>query len=311
MVAVSVVIPLYNKEQYIERTIMSILSQTFQDFEIIIVDDGSTDGSVERAETWADDRIKVLKMEHKGASAARNKGILAATAELITFIDADDEWKPGFLEKIIYLKDKYPECGAYATSYEIVLPTKKKIIPSIYQTPEKWEGIFTNYVEKTLKDLPIISSAIAVRKQVFDKIGLFKEGEPLGEDQDMWLRIGMNYSIAYINESYAIYYRGLENSVCMDLTILNRYPIIYSLENLLHKEEFPYIDLYLSKLKLDYSKRLLEANKLDSAWQELQYTKANIYKWQKIKLWLFYYWKKISNKYSFTQKSIIKNARKL
>lgn len=126
MVAVSVVIPLYNKEQYIERTIISILSQTFQDFEIIIVDDGSTDGSVERAETWADDRIKVLKMEHKGASAARNKGILAATAELITFIDADDEWKPGFLEKIIYLKDKYPECGAYATSYEIVLPTKRK-----------------------------------------------------------------------------------------------------------------------------------------------------------------------------------------
>lgn len=308
MVAVSVVIPLYNKEQYIERTIMSIISQTFQDFEIIIVDDGSTDGSVVKAETWIDNRITVLKMEHKGASAARNKGILAAKAELITFIDADDEWKPQFLEKIMDLKEKYPECGAFATSYEIRLPTQKKIIPSIYQTPEKWEGVFTNYVEKTLKDLPIISSAIAVRKQVFQEIGLFKEGEPLGEDQDMWLRIGMNYPIAYKNDSYAIYYRGLENSVCMDLTILNRYPIIYSLENLFRKEQMPYIDLYLSKLKLDYSKRLLEANKLDSAWEELHHTEAKVYKWEKAKLWLLYYWKRIINKYSFHTKNYKKEC---
>ncbi|WP_312097715.1 glycosyltransferase family A protein [Niallia sp.] len=308
MVAVSVVIPLYNKAPYIERTIMSILSQTFQDFEIIIVDDGSTDGSAEKAETWIDDRISVRKMEHKGASAARNEGILASTADLITFIDADDEWKPRFLETIIHLQDKYPECGAYATSYEIQLPTRKKTFPTIYQTPVQWEGVFTNYVEKTLKDLPIISSAIAVRKKVFEEIGLFKEGEPLGEDQDMWLRIGMNYPIAYKNESYAIYYRGLENSVCTDLTILNRYPIIYSLENLLHKEEMPYIDLYLSKLKLDYSKRLLEANQLESAWEELQQTDAKVYRWEKTKLWMFYYWKKIINKYSFHTKKYNKEC---
>ena len=308
MVAVSVVIPLYNKARYIERTIMSILSQTFQDFEIIIVDDGSTDGSAERAETWIDDRISVRKMEHKGASAARNEGILASNANLITFIDADDEWKPRFLETIIHLQDMYPECGAYATSYEIQLPTKKEIIPSIYQTPVKWEGIFTNYVEKTLKDLPIISSAIAVKKQVFEEIGLFKVGEPLGEDQDMWLRIGVNYPIAYKNESHAIYYRGLENSVCADLTILNRYPIIYSLENLLHKEEMPYIDLYLSKLKLDYSKRLLEANQLDSAREELQQTDAKVFKWKKVKLWMCYYWKKVINKYSFYSKKYNKES---
>ncbi|HEO8420469.1 TPA: glycosyltransferase family 2 protein [Yersinia enterocolitica] len=308
MVAVSVVIPLYNKEQYIERTIMSILSQTFQDFEIIIVDDGSTDGSVEKAEAWIDNRITVRRMEHKGASAARNEGILAATADLITFIDADDEWKPRFLENIIHLKNKYPYCGAYATSYEIQLPSKKKIIPTIYETPEKWEGVFTNYVEKTLKDLPIISSAVAVQKEVFKEIGLFKEGEPLGEDQDMWLRIGLNYPIAYKNESFAIYYRGLENSVCMDLSILNRYPIIDYLERLLHKENLPYIDVYLSKLKLDYSKRLLEANQLDSAWKELHHTKAKVYKWEKIKLWMLYYWKKIINKYSFHSKKYNKEC---
>jgi len=308
MVAVSVVIPLYNKEQYIERTIMSILSQTFQDFEIVIVDDGSTDGSVEKAEAWIDNRISVRRMEHKGASAARNEGILAATADLITFIDADDEWKPRFLENVIDLKNKYPYCGAYATSYEIQLPSKKKIIPTIYETPEKWEGVFTNYVEKTLRDLPIISSAVAVRKEVFKEIGLFKEGEPLGEDQDMWLRIGMNYPIAYKNESFAIYYRGLENSVCMDLSILNRYPIIDYLERVLHKENIPYFDIYLSKLKLDYSKRLIEANRLDSAWVELQQTNAKVYKWEKIKLWMLYYWKKIANKFSFHSKKYNKEC---
>ncbi|SLK37154.1 glycosyl transferase [Mycobacteroides abscessus subsp. abscessus] len=308
MVAVSVVIPLYNKEQYIERTIMSILSQTFQDFEIIIVDDGSTDSSVEKAEAWIDNRITVRRMEHKGASAARNEGIRVATADLITFIDADDEWKPRFLENIIYLKNKYPYCGTYATSYEIQLPSKKKIIPTIYETPENWEGVFTNYVERTLKDLPIISSAVAVRKEVFKEIGLFKEGEPLGEDQDMWLRIGLNYPIAYKNESFAIYYRGLENSVCMDLSILNRYSIIDYLERLLHKENLPYIDVYLSKLKLDYSKRLLEANQLDSAWEELHHTKAKVYKWEKIKLWMLYYWKKIAIKYSFHSKKYNKEC---
>ena len=114
----SIVIPLYNKENLIEYSIRSILSQTFQDFEIIVVNDGSTDNSVSIAESVMDSRIRIINQTNAGVSAARNRGIKEARYNLIAFMDADDEWKPDYLDTQYRLIQKYPECSVFACNYE-------------------------------------------------------------------------------------------------------------------------------------------------------------------------------------------------
>ena len=119
---ISVVIPLYNKEKQIKRTLQSVLTQTFQDFEIVIVNDGSTDNSTIEVEKIKDSRIRLIHQENAGVSAARNKGIEEAKYELIALLDADDEWKNKYLEVQYDLYKKYPKCDIFACNYEFVFP---------------------------------------------------------------------------------------------------------------------------------------------------------------------------------------------
>src|SRR5690606_35592492 len=112
------IIPLYNKERHIKSTIESVLAQTFQDFEIIIVNDGSTDNSEALVNSISDPRIKYFKQENKGVSTARNFGIEKSSAKLIAFLDADDYWYPNHLNHLKTLFETFPGCGIYATGYE-------------------------------------------------------------------------------------------------------------------------------------------------------------------------------------------------
>ncbi|NLZ30356.1 MAG: glycosyltransferase family 2 protein, partial [Methanomicrobiales archaeon] len=117
MPEVSVVIPLYNKAPYIARALSSIIAQTRQDFEVIVIDDGSTDGGEEIVRGFDDPRIRVIRQENRGVSAARNRGIEAARADFIAFLDADDEWMPTHLGALLRLRGRYPRAGAYGTAY--------------------------------------------------------------------------------------------------------------------------------------------------------------------------------------------------
>ncbi|PEL95302.1 glycosyl transferase family 2 [Bacillus cereus] len=296
MCLISIVIPLYNKELYIERAIQSVLSQTIQDFEIIIIDDGSIDNSVEKAKKFYDPRVQLIPQIHAGASAARNKGIQVAKADVIAFLDADDEWQPTFLETILRLVDNYPSAVAYATSYKIILTNGKQLTPKIKGIPRSpWKGVIPNYFESTLGDLPIISSAIAIQKSIFKEVGNFPLLAQLGEDQDMWFRIAQRYPIAYSHTFQAIYYRGLEQSVCTNLEILDYYPIITTIQNTLKKSDPNYFFLkeYVAKLKLDFSKRLLQANQLNQAWNILHKCQTKKFMKWKIQLFLLYWLKKL------------------
>ena len=122
---ISVVIPLYNKEKKIEYTLKSVFTQTFQNFEIVIVDDGSTDNSVEEVEKFTDSRIRLIHQTNAGVSAARNRGIEAASGELIAFLDADDVWMPEYLATQYGLYQKYPECSVYAVITNFGIPREK------------------------------------------------------------------------------------------------------------------------------------------------------------------------------------------
>lgn len=207
---ISVVIPLYNKEKQIAHTLQSIFAQTFQDFEIVIVDDGSTDNSVEEVEKFDDSRIRLIHQTNAGVSAARNRGIEEARGELIAFLDADDEWMPEYLATQYGLYQKYPECSVYACNYEFRDSEGKVTSTIIRKLPfEGEDGILSNYFEvASCSHPPLWTSAVVVKKSVIQAIGGFPLGIKSGEDLLTWARLAVNEEIAYSKSVQAIYNMG-------------------------------------------------------------------------------------------------------
>ncbi len=213
--SVSVVIPLFNKGNCIERAVRSVLGQTVPCREIVVIDDGSTDHSLGVVRTIEDGRIRLLCQENRGLSMARNRGIDEAHGELIAFLDADDEWKPCFLESILRLWAKHPEAGAYATAYEIQAPDGHVYAQSYRGIPPTpWEGIIPNYFRCALWHDPVWSSAVAIRREVFHTVGHFTLCPGVGEDVELWGRIALRYPIAFSWHVGAVYHQEAENRLC-------------------------------------------------------------------------------------------------
>lgn len=211
---ISVVIPLYNKKESVVHTLECVLKQTYQNFEVVVVDDGSTDGSAEIVEGVDDGRIRLIRQENGGVSAARNRGIKEAKSEYIAFLDADDEWKPEHLETLVGLIEKYPQYGAYSTNYEFKQGTKvKKTI--LNKIPfEVEEGVLSNYFEvSSCSHSPICSITACVKKSLMDEIGGFPMGIAAGEDLLTWARIAVKTNWAYSIKVTAVYCLGEENVV--------------------------------------------------------------------------------------------------
>ena len=180
--------------------------QTRDDYQVIVVDDGSTDEGPALVEKYNDRRIRLIRQENQGASAARNRGIVEAKGKWISFLDADDVWKPGYLDTISRLIEQHPEAGAYATAYEIILPGGKVVRPKYNAIPPPpWQGLLPSYFRSAMGIPPVWTSATTVPKRIINKVGGFPVGVPLGEDLDMWGRIALRYSIAFCNEVGASY----------------------------------------------------------------------------------------------------------
>lgn len=204
----SVVIPLYNKEDTIVRSINSVLNQTVHDFEIIVVNDGSTDKGPDIVAAINDSRIRLIHQDNQGVSAARNRAIAETKHELIAFLDADDEWLPTFLATINRLVTLWPDCGLYATSYFYKTPTFIQQLASIKGIPDNFEGILENYFFIACQGAPpICTSATCVKKNKVIEIGGFPAGIGLGEDLLTWARIALTSQIAFSKQPLAIYYR--------------------------------------------------------------------------------------------------------
>jgi glycosyltransferase involved in cell wall biosynthesis len=157
----------------------------------------------------------LIHQKNAGETAARNRGIEEAKTELIAFLDADDEWLPRFLETVLRLKNAYPLAGAYATAYNICLPSGKMIRSTHREVPDHpWEGVLPNYFRAAFNIHPICSSAVAIPKGIFSDLGKFAEGINLGGDLDMWLRIALKYPIAYSTFVSATYYQDADNRAC-------------------------------------------------------------------------------------------------
>ncbi|GHU69599.1 glycosyl transferase [Bacteroidia bacterium] len=204
---ISIVIPLYNKEKHIARTLQTVFNQTFQDFEIVIVDDGSTDHSISEVEKFNDSRIRLIQQPNAGVSAARNRGIEEAKYNLIAFLDADDEWKSEYLQTQSELVQKYPECKVFACNYEFK-NENGKITPTIINKLSFKEigGVLDNYFEvAACSHPPLWTSAVVAKKEAILSIGGFPTGVKQGEDLLTWARLAVRYKIAYSKNTLAIF----------------------------------------------------------------------------------------------------------
>ncbi len=194
---ISVVIPLYNGVAYVRRSIPSILGQTYSDFELIVVDDGSTDGGPEVVRTFTDARVRLIRQENAGVSAARNRGIAEAQGKYVAFLDADDEWEPQFLDAIAHLSVAYPTAGIWATGYRRVFPTGLTVEFTVAESRSRTTLQIDDYFGRLPGGSIVHASAVAVPVSVFRELGGFRESYDSGEDQEMWARIALHYPVGY------------------------------------------------------------------------------------------------------------------
>lgn len=196
MPTVSIIIPTYNRSALLKQALLSCLEQTYQDFEIIVVDDGSTDDTKQVVESLGSSKIRYFFQENCGRSKARNRAISLAEGKYITFLDSDDEYLPNKLEVGVKALDENPQYGAiYSSAYNVDI--KGKLHPYVYPAPSSgWI-----YKEITLYlPLTICLPTVMARKEVFKKVGVFDEKQNRFEDTDMWRRISKEYQFLAIDQ---------------------------------------------------------------------------------------------------------------
>jgi glycosyltransferase involved in cell wall biosynthesis len=200
MSEVSVIIPLYNKEKYISRALDSVFAQTFKDFEVIVVDDGSTDEGPKIVDSYSDERLRVIRQENSGPGAARNCGIRESSSPLLAFLDADDEWLPEFLEKSTGWLKEHPDCDLS--------------ISGLYFGPDRVaryrQGKFKEGVWKLSPDLSgnemqsiagrFYSWVIVCKREILERFGGFYEKDHCMwcEDRYLWIQVQLNCKV-YMN----------------------------------------------------------------------------------------------------------------
>lgn len=200
----SVIIPLYNKGGLIRSAIQSVLAQTFQDFEIIVVNDGSTDHGANEVLSIQDSRVKLIQQRNQGVSCARNNGVQHCSGSHICFLDADDLWLPEHLQCLNELIHAVPNAGLYATNYRRIDPYGGTYSPKF--TGDRisvCEDIFRWEMEES--PFALLTNSICIPREIFCSEGGFTPGERVGEDTSLWYRIASHRPIALIDQVTSIY----------------------------------------------------------------------------------------------------------
>ncbi|MEN9326914.1 MAG: hypothetical protein RI943_1347 [Bacteroidota bacterium] len=228
----TVIIPLYNKEKYIENAIKSVLDQTFTDFEILIIDDFSSDKSAAIASKFESEKVQLIYHEKNcGLSATRNTGIKKANSNYITFLDADDLWKPTFLESNFQLIQNFPEARIFGTNYEEVWDT-------VIKNPRNGSEIlpinFTGYInffKINVKQGIYNHGSVCFHKEVYEKVGFYNEKINFSEDLDFNIRANYNFKLAYTNSIQMRYFMQTENQLTQSSLLNKTIPDFDNYEN--------------------------------------------------------------------------------
>lgn len=241
----SIVIPLYNKELSIRNTIQSVLDQTYKNFEIIVVNDGSTDNSINVVQSFNDSRIKIVNQINQGVSATRNNGIANSNFEWIAFLDADDLWEPNHLQEIRNMMQKFPNKKVYVTSFEFSSKKEKG-------TTDKTNKVYLvdNYFRQAKKKHILWTSIVVVKKETILKVGGFDIRMSNGEDLDCWARLAKSNDIVKSDNVTAIYRLDAENRTTVPRSVESSNLYYIDLENINNPDEKDYyINLILIRLR--------------------------------------------------------------
>ncbi|WP_375512531.1 glycosyltransferase family 2 protein [uncultured Nostoc sp.] len=205
---VSVIIPTYQRANLVSETIESVLVQTYTDYEIIVVNDGSTDNTREVLARFGN-RITVIHQENKGPSVARNTGIMASQGQYIAFIDDDDLWVPNKLEKQVSCFESNPNIGLVYSN--ILFFNDYHVSADIWPKRSHPPGVLKNWMLFELNFIPILS--VMVRRECLDEVGLFDQTLKYCEDYDLWLRIIEKFSVHFLNKPLGFYRLSSTNSL--------------------------------------------------------------------------------------------------
>ena len=227
MFNISIIIPTYNRKSFLIHAINSVLNQTYQNLELIIIDDGSSD-KTENIIKKKYPKIKFYKQKNKGVSAARNKGIKMASCKWIAFLDSDDRWHPRKLENQINYLLTHPR---YKICHTDEIWIRKGIRINQHKKHKKHGG---HIFDKCLDLCRISPSSVIIHKDIFNKVGLFNEKLPVCEDYDLWLRIAEKFPVLYLDEKLTIKYGGHLNQLSKKYWGMDRFRII-ALENIIKK----------------------------------------------------------------------------
>lgn len=220
----SVIIPLYNKEAEVEATIRSVMAQTLQPLEIVVVNDGSTDRSAERVEAIGSPLVRLISQPNAGECAARNRAMAEARGDYFALVDADDLWKPEFLEEMASLIASWPECGIYSTAFEVVSPTGR-----VRGNCPTERGVVENFWRESMTRYVTIPSATVLPRRVVEELGGFPEGMKMGGDQWMWIKVASRHRVCFSPRALCEY----------SMVASNRSGSIYTPEKTTHSlEEF-------------------------------------------------------------------------
>ena len=198
----SVIMPLYNKAPYVEKAIRSVLEQTYPHYELIVINDGSTDNSAEIAEKLLEgvSNARFINQQNSGVATTRNNGVAIAKGEYVCFLDADDWWDVSFLQEMSQFIQEYPEAGIWGTNYWYVKRGMTRVGVCC-------ETGYINYplVYKSQTSMPLWTGAVSMSKETFFKYGGFPVGIKLGEDFLLWTKIALEHKVAFLNKTVAYY----------------------------------------------------------------------------------------------------------
>lgn len=209
----SVIIPVFNKVAFVKAAIESVFNQDYQDFELILVNDGSTDGSLDILKVFESDKCNIINQENLGVSAARNIGIIKSNGKFIAFLDADDIWEKNHLTELKKSINLFPDAGIYGNNYRINYNNRLILTTKFSEQFGKEPLIIDNFFKAALKDSPIWTSAACVPKQIFETIGMFNTSYTTGQDLDLWIRIALRHKVVFNPTTTMIYNKYIESSL--------------------------------------------------------------------------------------------------
>ncbi len=258
----SIVIPLYNKEKYIKATLESVLKQTYSNFEVVIINDGSTDSSCDYVLTIKDSRIRIVHQNNKGVSTARNNGIKKSKGKYIVLLDADDLWLPNHLQDFKNAIKKYPLEFVFGNNYKYKLKENSYKPTYISNLPEGEDIVLVkNYFKCSLPSTLICASSVCIQKDILKDDLVFNEELTSGEDTDLWIRLGLKYPFVFNKNIGAIYNKEVLGSLSSQNNINSLFK--FTQNYIVEEKSAPFLKKFMDANRFDLMIKSKIMNRLD------------------------------------------------